>query len=441
VKKSHPILQGIESVRPYKLTTGHHLYTIDPPAMQIDDFLPVGGIMGITSQPGAGKSWLAMAIAQSVGSGELFLGRFKARRGGVLFVGSDSSLYDYARQWTRLTSHVELAAHIYEPVRFLIQSSFMFEDRDEVRKLIATHNSFEWGDFHVNDEGAEKEKGFHVIVFDTVSKLTRANQNDNTDMEEVFRHIRWIAEATNAAVILIHHNSKRTEFNDGSDWRGASSQFGALDSWIQLNPSLKDKYKIAVEYKKFRGITPANFAYQMNVSDPKIASLCYTDELVITNKKEERVVNGELGKEVLRYIGEHPRQRATTIIAEIWKSDWRNNTTQQTWTDEGRFNKGVRNAIQALKTNGLIFQTASPEGKPVYEVLKTKIGETSGSEVVAQQAEQAGDGDQGNAPPPPPVVSAAGRPGSRRRKRAVDATVRTEGAGDQGTGGSEGPRS
>jgi len=433
MKKSHPILQNIESVRPYKLTTGHHLYTIDPPAMQIDDFLPVGGIMGITSQPGAGKSWLAMAIAQSVGSGENFLGRFKARRGGVLFVGSDSSLYDYARQWTRLTSHVELAAHIYEPVRFLIQSSFMFEDRDEVRKLIATHNSFEWGDFHVNDEGAEKEKGFHVIVFDTVSKLTRANQNDNTDMEEVFRHIRWIAEATNAAVILIHHNSKKTEFNDGADWRGASSQFGALDSWIQLNPSLKDKYKIAVEYKKFRGITPANFAYKMNVSDPKIASLCYTDELVITNKHEDRQVNGELGKEILRYIGAHPKQRAIDIVNGIWASEWKNDVIGQQWTDRKKFETGVRNSLNSLKLNGFIFTTASPEGKPVYELLKTKIGENSG-EVVAEQAEQAGVVDQGNATPVAGIVSAAGKPGSRRRRNAAAAGVREEGSADSGAG-------
>jgi len=408
MRKSHPILAGIEMVRPYKTHTSHSLYEIQPPAMQIADFLPVGGIMGITSYPGAGKSWLAMAIAKAVGGGEDFLGKFKARRGGVLFVGSDSSIYDYAYQWTRLTRHTELAPHVYEPVRWLIQSPFMLDDRDEIRRLIATHRSFEWGDFHETDEGMEREKGFHVIVLDTLSKLTRANQNDNTEMEEVFRHTRWLAEATNAAIIVIHHNSKRNEFNDGADWRGASSQFGALDSWIQLTPSKNDKFRIGVEYKKFRGITPANFAYQMNVMDKDIASLVWTDQVVATgSSKQSKIIDGALGQEVLKRIKEKPGLRAIDIIGDIWNSEWRQDVVGQSWPDEKKFASGVRNALQALLVNGLISKSANNEGKPVYEVLLTKPKEPSSGEVVEKQAEQASGSDPSDSSETPGSVPPA----------------------------------
>jgi RecA-family ATPase len=242
--KKHPLLVDIESVKPYPLVESKTLYEIRPPAMQIDQCLPVGGVMGITSQPGVGKTWLTMEIARAVSSGTPFLGKFESNRGGVLFVGSDSSLNDYAQQWSRLTRTTsEGSPGAFEPVRFLIQSSFIFEDRDEVRQLIRTHQQFEWGEV-THEPGTNlphRERGFHVIVFDTVSRLTRARQNDNTEMEEVFRNIRAIAEITGAAVVLLHHNPKRSEFNDGEGWRGATSQEGALDSWIQLTPSRRSR--------------------------------------------------------------------------------------------------------------------------------------------------------------------------------------------------------
>ena len=107
--------------------------------------------------------------------------------------------------------------------------------------------------------------------------LTRAQQNDNTEMEKVFGHIRLLCAETGASVILIHHNSKPSEFNDGSDWRGAMAQIGALDSWVNLAARKNEKFILQCAFKKFRGITPGNFRFRMNVSDEDVASLVYTD--------------------------------------------------------------------------------------------------------------------------------------------------------------------
>ena len=319
MRDSHPLLADIESVAPYSLTEAHSLYDVPAPVMQIKEFLPAGGIMGITSFPGVGKTWLALEVARSIASGTPFLGKFEARRGGVLFVGSDSSIFDYARQWTRLTKgqYADAAERedIFEGVRFLIQSSFLFEDLQSVRQLLATHQRFEFGEMEIGPEGEPvRPRGFKVIIFDTLSRLTRANQNDNTQMEEVFRHVRWIAETTGAAIILLHHNSKHTEFNDGADWRGAMSQIGALDSWVQLSNGRHKKYTIGGEFKKFRGITPKNFAYQMSVDDPRIAALAYSTEPVTREDKQER---GALGEAIYTYISEHPDKNAREICEAL----------------------------------------------------------------------------------------------------------------------------
>lgn len=299
---NNPLLSGIEKIEPYTIVSASHLHGLEPPPMIIDDFLPAGGIMGITAGPGVGKSWLAMEVERSVCGEKKFLDRFDTLPGSVLYVGSDSSEFDYARQWTRLTALDEGAFSMhaseipdnerelrletengpdwrvgpFHSARFLLQSDFMFENIDTVRRLIATSLSYEYGPYedHYDEtgefEGNYRRTGFRVIIFDTLSKLTACDQNDNTEMEKVFRNIRLIAEATGAAIILLHHNPK-----SGEDWRGAMSQIGALDSWIQLTSNPTAKHHIRVTFRKFRGITPANFAYTMAVEEEKTARLMF----------------------------------------------------------------------------------------------------------------------------------------------------------------------
>jgi hypothetical protein len=265
---------GLESIEPYGLTTSTDLYTIEPPPMLIENVIPKGTITALTSAPGSGKTWNALEMGRAVIVGGRYLGSFQAEPGTVLFVGSDASKHDYAQQWRRLTAK-DWAAHNpteedlalggeFEPnpfderIRFLIQSNFMLDNLDTIRKIIATSNRFRWG-----HEG--ERRGFSLIIFDTFSKLTRGNQNDNTITEECFRNIRLVTEHTGAAVLVLHHGPKAGEFSDGKGWRGASSAPGALDNHIQLNPTKDEKYVVEVEFLKFRGITPPNFHYEMNV--------------------------------------------------------------------------------------------------------------------------------------------------------------------------------
>lgn len=402
MKKTHPLLRDIEKVKPYALTVGDSLYGIRPPAMQIENFLPVGGVMGITAYPGVGKTWLAMELARCIGSGEPFLGRYRTMRGGVLFVGSDSSLYDYARQWTRLTSTTPDARDVYEPVRFLVQSTFMFEDTDEIRKLIRTHQKFEWGDIRNTDDGPVREHGFHTIIFDTLSRLTRANQNDNTEMEEVFRNIRWLAEATDAAIVLLHHNSKKSEFNDGADWRGAMSQIGALDSWVQLTPARKDKYLVGCQFKKFRGITPEDFSYRMNVSEVDSASLTMSEEPVTTVQK---LLFDPLARDITDYLQKNPGARSRDIREVLWpryeEGVDSNGKTHRFQTKEKLW-KAINNRITAGLANGSIRRVVNEEGKSTFHAT----------------AEAAPEVPAGNEVPTPPQRGNAPKPKRGKTKKA-----------------------
>lgn len=284
-------LVHMDKTEAYPLMRGEDLYNIDPPLMLIDDLLPQQSVSGLTSYPGTGKTWFALELVRAISTGGKFLGKFQAQQGSVLFVGSDASIYDYARQWRKLTvsEWSSLAGHDINPledgVRFLIQSDFLFESLDSVRKLIKTSRKFHWGE--LSEEGFES--GFSLIIFDTLSKLTRASQSDNTQMEEVFRNIRLISEATGAGVMLLHHNSKQNEFNDGEDWRGASAQIAALDNWFQINLDKMNPNARNVLIKKFRGLTPDPFSYLVDFTEES-AKLTRID-VTETNAFEDGIVS------------------------------------------------------------------------------------------------------------------------------------------------------
>src|SRR6266478_5519620 len=98
-------LLTLGSASPYKVADSGSLRGVRPPRMLVTDFLPAGMLCGLTSAPGVGKTWLAMELARAVVTVTPAIGEFKVNDGphGVLFVGSDSSLADYARQWARLS--------------------------------------------------------------------------------------------------------------------------------------------------------------------------------------------------------------------------------------------------------------------------------------------------------------------------------------------------
>jgi hypothetical protein len=348
--------------------------TIKPPIMLIEDFLPSGCLMGLTSYPGVGKSWLAFEIMRAITTGTDFLGQFKVNiRGPVLFVGSDSSEFDYARQWTRLTREVPNAElnHAW----FLCQSPFMLDDDEEVSRLIKTSLGYVV-EQNVTTEHEDEETGevyshtadrtnFELIIFDTLSRLSRKNQNDNTEMEEVFRNIRDIAEATGAAVLVLHHNSKPSEHNDGGDWRGAMSQIGALDSWLQLVKPKKivsgGSQIIGAQFKKFRGITPPDFSFNLDVNDPERASLSLSDVAVTNGQRFTADPLAMAIEELVRVNGGLTCAAYRNVLWPQFESESKS---------KGAFTVAVENRFRALVTSGTLTKSKNEEGKPVYEVPK-----------------------------------------------------------------------
>ena len=381
---SDPRLTLLKQAKKYTLTNQYNLYHMPEPKYLIPGFLPQGAVMGVTSPPGLGKTWLMMELIRSSIMKDKFLGKFEWSDAteytpNVLFVGSDASPHDYARQFRRLmwdqylidkqtplesypsTYETEYEGDngetvvISEPMtefgwdyfigqherpydlaHFLLQSDFMLDEVSKVNNLIVTANSIHR--YHNKYEWMPLKWGVDVIIFDTLSRLTHANQNDNSEMEEVFRNIRFISEQTGATCILLHHNAKRSEHNSGEDWRGAVSQIGALDCWLQLKTSVKgDKYTIEGEWKKFRGLTPENIHYFMDVNkDGKAIIKALPPERI---SEDTGRPTGILHSLVYDYIAKSDKP---VTIDDIHEALWPT-TTDQAQGDKKKHRAKVRN--------------------------------------------------------------------------------------------------
>jgi hypothetical protein len=288
----------------YTPKPANYLYSVPKPPMLIGDILPAQALVGLSGYPGSGKSWLSLEMSRALATGTPFLGQFPVKQTTVLFIGSDSSEFDYGTCWKRLTLKQYEALGGEKPteyddegngtndlnvlsdrVRFLIQSDFSFDSDDKVDALIEGVN-FEWGlpytveggervdedgiPFHASDQIVQP-RGAKIIFIDTFGSVTDADMIDNTKMIWVYRRIRRLVERARATVVLLHHNPK------GSDsWLGAISQVGKLDSWMQLgrNRSMPED-QVRMTFKKFRGIKPDPIHFQLNVRDPDEASLVW----------------------------------------------------------------------------------------------------------------------------------------------------------------------
>lgn len=272
------LVQGVE---PFKVTSTKLLYDAPPVKYLIEGILPTHSICGLTGSPGTGKTWLAMEMMRAAITGTKFLGQFETRQAPVLLVGSDASLLDYAQQWRRLTreaydSYGEIG--VENPFdkygHFLIQSEFNLDDVGMVARLIRTSEIVERPSFVedvMGEDGWEQieREGRHygLIIYDTLVKMTSTPENDNVGRNTVFNHLRDIAEATGATLLVLHHPTLVSEFRTGEEWRGAGSQFGNLDAHYHI---LRDGGRLDViqfKVKKFRGITPKPFLFHLDVHE------------------------------------------------------------------------------------------------------------------------------------------------------------------------------
>ncbi|MDD5366462.1 MAG: helicase RepA family protein [Gallionellaceae bacterium] len=177
----------------------------------IEGILPRHGVASLYGPSGDGKSFLALDMSASIGSGLPWFD-FATRQGRVIYVALEGQVAFRRRvqAWARYRQLEFPESVIFQFKPFALNKP---EDPHSLGGLINTCG------------------GADLIVIDTLNKAAPgADENSSSDMSEILAGASALQALTEAMVLLVHHPGK--DLSRGL--RGHSSLHAALDAVIEV---------------------------------------------------------------------------------------------------------------------------------------------------------------------------------------------------------------
>lgn len=211
-------------------------FETEPPETQylVQDYVPKGVAGTLTGRGGTGKSYLALDLALRVAAAADFsvkwLGNFKINTSGtVVYISAEepAPVVHNRVYWLTWNLAKELDKPFEEVHRSVTKRLFLMNVWGQVRPL-----------FEKEDKGVvptdeywklcytfEKYKPV-LTVWDTRSRLSSTDENDNVAAAREVTYYESIAYTTGATVLILHHVNKASYNNQGNLYgsaRGAGS--------------------------------------------------------------------------------------------------------------------------------------------------------------------------------------------------------------------------
>lgn len=167
-----------------------------------------GFIHLLSAPPKSGKTWFGLTLAKAVCTGTPWAGADGIEQGPVLWIDEEMGAPLMVRRLRQLEFHEDLPFHTISLAGFRLDQAL------DVSRVI---------------EEVERI-GAALIVVDSLRRCHHLDENDNSQMRHLLPMLHALAN-TGAAVVVIHHDRKRT-LNDSSEQERSS---GALDLIAQVD--------------------------------------------------------------------------------------------------------------------------------------------------------------------------------------------------------------
>lgn len=259
----------------FAMNTAKTLTVDDSGSIDIIENLIPTGLTFINADPKAGKSWMALNLAEAVATGKDFLGKKVLQRGDVSFFALESPDYKMKRRLE--ATGMDEDESVSETITFYYEGFPYRLDSGLIDYLTAI----------VNHRPATK-----LIVIDTLVKVLPESAPKGQNAYQVDYNnvdpLRQFGEEHGVAIVVLHHNNQRSDTlsnlhraNGSNGYPAASNAFYMLDvnqdkEGVLNCDGARDTYSDPIRIK----FNPTNCHWQLSSSASKKKSRQSTAERV-----------------------------------------------------------------------------------------------------------------------------------------------------------------
>lgn len=298
----------------------------------IEKLVPHQGITLISGAPASFKTWLLLRMAIDIAKGESLFGQFKCEQNKILIIDEENHLRLVRERLESLGAEVDLSIYFLSQEGFLVSKKGMIEDVLEICE----------------------QKDIKVIFIDSLVRINNAEENDASQMSEVFRNIKQFCQ-NGITVIITHHERKEGMIKSSAQnrLRGSSDIQAAVDCHLALIRNKEDKTKISIEQAKLR------MNEEMASFDVTVKKIEEKTEISYLGLHSEDASKKDLAREVIQSVLEEEKDGLS-----------RKEIFQKVKEVEDIGERNVREAIKELLSEEIIMEKKGEKNTKICYLAK-----------------------------------------------------------------------
>ena len=277
------------------------------------------GILGGT--PKTGKTWMGLDMAISVASGTPCLDRFPVDHPGpALIYLAEDSLPIIRSRIESICGHRRLAIEDLN-LNVITVPSLRLDLRSDQERLAATIESFRP----------------RLLLLDPLVRMHRLEENSASEISGLLSYLRDLQRTFDAAIVLVHHASKRCRAQPGQALRGSSDlhAFGDSNAYIVWH---ENHVVLTVEHRAAAPPDPITLRLVSSEDESLTHLKVCEDDPSVRSADSESLVDA-----VLRIL----RHTEAPMTRKALRGSLRVN------------NHNLGQVLQALKKEGVLHQTST----------------------------------------------------------------------------------